>query len=68
MESKYDKEYDILNVEIREGKYWKSIEVEDGNIVVDIDKEGHILGLEIFQASKVFSSAKVVIDAANQEA
>ena len=67
MESWYDQEEDILGVRVKEGEYWRSIEVDDGAIVVDIDKEGHILGLEIFQASKVFSNAKLVLEAAKQE-
>ncbi len=65
MESWYDKEEDILNIEIRMGKYWKSIELDNG-IVIDIDKSGKILGMEILEASKVFCKAKEVIKSAEQ--
>ncbi len=63
MESWYDTEDDILNIELREGKYWKSIELGN-DVVIDIAKDGTILGIEILTASKVFSKAKEVIHAA----
>ena len=63
MESWYDEEEDILNLEFIEGKYWKSVELDNG-IVIDIDKDGKMLGMEILKASKVFSKAKEVIEAA----
>jgi len=50
----YDKEEDILNIEINGGKYWKSIELPNG-IIIDIDKEGKIKSIEILRASKIFS-------------
>lgn len=49
----YDKEEDILNIELQKGEYWKSIELEKG-IIVDITKEGVITGIEILRASKAF--------------
>ena len=63
MESWYDTEDDILNIELKEGKYWKSIEAGN-SVVIDIAKDGTILGMEILMASKVFSKAKEVIHAA----
>jgi len=63
MKSWYDKEEDILGVRVANGTYWKSVELDSG-IVVDISKEGLILGFEILKASKVFSKAKEVIKAA----
>lgn len=57
----YDREEDILNIEINGGEYWKSIELPNG-VVIDIDKEGKIKGIEILKASKIFSGdAKKVI-------
>ena len=50
----YDKEEDVLNIQLKEGEYWKSIELPNG-IVIDIDKEGVITAIEILRASKVFS-------------
>jgi len=64
MESKYDKEEDILNVQLQEKGYWKSVELPNG-IIIDITKEGKIMAIEILRASKVFSGdAKRVIETA----
>jgi len=54
MEEWYDKEEDILNIEINRGEYWKSIELPNG-IIIDIDKKGKIKAVEILRASKIFS-------------
>lgn len=54
MKSLYDKEEDILNVQLQEKGYWKSVELPNG-IVIDISKEGNIIGIEILRASKIFS-------------
>ncbi len=63
METWYDKDEDILNVQIREG-YWKSIELPNG-VIIDIAKDGKISGIEILNASKIFSGdVKKVIQAA----
>lgn len=60
----YDKEEDILNIELNKDEYWKSIELDNG-VIIDISKEGKIKGLEILKASKVFSGdAKKVIEQA----
>ncbi|MFA5174411.1 MAG: DUF2283 domain-containing protein [Candidatus Pacearchaeota archaeon] len=66
MEEWYDKEEDILNIEINEGEYWKSIELPNG-IIIDIDKNGKIKGIEILRASKVFSGdVKKVLESVNK--
>ena len=49
----YDKEADILNLEINDKEYWKSIELPSG-IVLDIAKDGSITSIEILRASKLF--------------
>lgn len=60
----YDKEEDILNVQLQEKGYWKSIELPNG-IVIDITKDGKIMGIEILRASKIFSGdVKKVIEVA----
>ena len=68
MENWYDKEEDILNVQLKEGEYWKSIELANG-IVFDVSKDGSILSVEILRASKIFSGdVKKVIETAKQAA
>tara|TARA_Y100000310_G_C20236891_1_gene602788 strand:- start:300 stop:509 length:210 start_codon:yes stop_codon:yes gene_type:complete len=64
MESWYDNKEDILNVQIQDKKYWKSVELPNG-IVLDISEDGSIISIEIFKASKVFSGdVKKVIETA----
>ncbi len=64
MENWYDSEEDVLGIHIQDKKYWKSIELPNG-IVVDVSKDGEIIGLEIFRASKIFSGdVKKVIETA----
>jgi len=50
----YDDEEDVLGVRIAKGSYWKSLELPNG-ITLDVSKEGKIIGLEVFRASKIFS-------------
>lgn len=54
MENWYDEEEDVLNIQITDEKYWKSVEIT-GGIVMDIAKDGSIISIEIPQAKKVFT-------------
>ena len=54
MEKWYDKDEDILNIQFKDDKYWKSVELPNG-VVFDIAKDGSIIAVEILNASKVFS-------------
>lgn len=51
MKIKYDKKIDALYLEFAKGKYSKSRKIS-GFILVDEDKEGKILGVEVLDASK----------------
>ncbi len=60
----YDKEADVLNIELNEEEYWKSIELPNG-VILDITKEGNITSIEILNASKLlFGDAKKIIEMA----
>ena len=60
----YDKQEDILNIELKKGDYWKTVELPNG-INIDVAKDGTITGIEILRASKVFSGdVKKVIEQA----
>ena len=60
----YDKEEDILNIELVKKDCWKTVELPSG-INIDIAKDGTIIGIEILRASKVFSGdVKKVIEQA----
>ena len=54
MEQFYDKEEDILNIQLQDKGYWKSIELPNG-IVIDVTKDGRIVSIEILRASEIFS-------------
>lgn len=49
----YDPENDILFFKLKEQEYAKSIEL--GDLVVDLDPEGVVTGLQIFDASQQFN-------------
>ena len=60
----YDEEADVLNVEINDKEYWKSIELPNG-MVIDIAKDGSMTSIEILNASKFFTGdAYKVIESA----
>ena len=57
----YDKQEDVLNIEVNKGKYWKSSEVNEG-VVIDIAEDGSILGIEVLGARKILrTDAKKII-------
>lgn len=51
MKLKYDKKIDALYMEFGKGTYFRSRKVS-GSILVDEDKKGKILGVEVLDASK----------------
>lgn len=64
METWYDREQDVFNIQLKRGTYWKSVELPNG-VVIDIAKDGSVMAMEIFRASEVFSGdVKRVIEAA----
>ena len=60
---RYDEEADILYIELREGEYSHSIELEDqpfsidpdfdSHVLLDIGKQGELLGVEVQAASQL---------------
>lgn len=54
MKIEYDPEADALYIQIREAHPHDNIDIEDG-VTVDVDEHGHIVGLEILDASKRLS-------------
>ena len=55
----YNYKYDILFFKIKERDYQKSLDF--GDIIVDIDTEGFITGIQLFDASKMFRLDKLVL-------
>lgn len=51
MEIRYDKEADALYIEFKKGDFAKNKKIDDFT-VIDLDKDGGILGIELLEASK----------------
>ena len=51
MKVKYDKEVDILIIQLSEGNIVESDESKPG-VILDYDKEGNVVRIEILDASK----------------
>ena len=56
-EANYDYKHDILFFKTSERDYAKSIELD--NIVLDLDKENFIVGIQILEASKFLNLTKL---------
>ncbi len=51
MEISYDKQADAMYIEFRRGEFSKNKKIDDFTII-DLDKEGNILGIELLEVSK----------------
>ncbi len=49
MKIEYDKQEDILYLLLRRAKPYDTVDIEEG-VTVDLDAEGHIVGIEILDA------------------
>jgi len=58
----YDYSHDILFFKVRNREYERSIELD--NLVLDVDEEGFIVGLQIFDASAYFGIDRKYLRAA----
>jgi len=58
-EADYDFKNDILFFKTKNREYVKSVELD--NVVLDIDKEGFIAGIQIFEASKFLRLGKIAL-------
>ena len=59
MKIEYSKAADAIYVYFKEDFVERSKEIEDG-IVIDFDKNGQFVGIEVLDASKRFSLADIV--------
>ncbi len=51
MKIEYSKDIDALYIRLREARIEDSIDIEEG-VTIDLDEKGHIVGLEILDASE----------------
>ena len=54
MKIEYDQQADALYIQIRDDYAEDNIDIEEG-VTVDLDKKGHIIGIEILDVSKRLS-------------
>ncbi len=59
MRIEYDKEADALYIQLREVDVDDNIDIEEG-ITVDLDKNRHVVGIEILDASRKLSLSDMV--------
>ena len=55
MKVKYDEQVDILYIRLKETPYHESDEIKEG-FIVDYDKDGNVIGIEILDVSEYLSS------------
>jgi uncharacterized protein YuzE len=58
MKIEYSKDIDALYIKIRDAKIVDSMDVEKG-VTIDIDEKGHIVGIEILDASEKLNPAEL---------
>ena len=59
MKIEYSKSVDALYIRLREAKIADSKDIEEG-VTVDLDENGHIVGLEILDASEKLNMSELV--------
>jgi len=59
MKIEYSKNIDALYIRLREAGVADSIDIEEG-VTADLDEQGHIVGLEILDASEKLNISELV--------
>ena len=59
MKIEYSKDVDALYVKFREVKIADSMDIEEG-VTIDLDENGHIVGIEILDASEKLKLSELV--------
>jgi len=58
MRIRYDEKMDALYIRLKESDYEESDEIKDG-VILDYDKNGNIIGIEILDASSYMQPAEL---------
>ncbi len=58
MRVEYDKDLDILQIKLKDGKYAISEDINN-NTIIDLDSEGRILGIEILDVTEIMGKEQV---------
>ena len=59
MKIEYSKDVDALYIKLRKAKIADSMDIEEG-VTVDLDENGHIVGIEILDASEKLELSELV--------
>ena len=59
MKIEYSKTIDALYIRLREAEIGDSVDIEEG-VTVDLDEKGHIVGVEILDASEKMNISDLV--------
>jgi uncharacterized protein YuzE len=59
MRIEYSKNIDALYIRLREAEIGDSVDIEEG-VTVDLDEKGHIVGVEILDASEKMDISDLV--------
>ena len=51
MEISYDEEADAMYIKFRDGEFGSNKKI-DGNTIIDLDKDGNLLGIELLSVKK----------------
>lgn len=62
----YDEKGDAMGIQLKSKGYWKSVEVSK-NVVMDLTKEGEIVGIEILGVKDAFKNdAPLIVSKASR--
>jgi uncharacterized protein YuzE len=59
MKIEYSKNIDALYIKLRDARILDSMDIEEG-VTVDLDEKGHIVGIEILDASEKLQLSELV--------
>ncbi|HED38532.1 MAG TPA: DUF2283 domain-containing protein [Ignavibacteria bacterium] len=60
MKIKYDKETDVMYIKFSDAEVEESLEEKSG-VIIDFDKEGNVVGIELINVSKSTTSPNSII-------
>jgi len=66
MKIRYDSERDILYIDVAPGRKARDTQPFDDDILVDLDDEGDIVGVEVWNASKTIEAVEQLVEEAKK--
>lgn len=66
VKTRYDSERDILYIDVAPGRKARDTQPLDDDILVDLDEEGNIVGVEVWNASKTIEAVEQLVEKARK--